>query len=205
MKKSTTIVGLALTMLAVYAILNLVSLKRDLADAMEQTSALQAEIQQAQAEGAELEENMQPEVGAVLEGKVSGVTKFGAFVNLPGDKSGLVHISEIANTFVSDVAQYVSVGQTVKVKVIGINGDKINLSIKRAEESKEAPRRRAPQQRSEQQSRPPKQPQQPSGQVAAPTEDQAFEDKLKQFMKDSDSRIADNRMYADRGRSRRRK
>ena len=95
---------------------------------------------------------MQPEVGAVLEGKVSGVTKFGAFVNLPGDKSGLVHISEIANTFVSDVAQYVSVGQTVKVKVIGINGDKINLSIKRAEESKEAPRRRAPQQRSEQQS-----------------------------------------------------
>ena len=148
---------------------------------------------------------MQPEVGAVLEGKVSGVTKFGAFVNLPGGKSGLVHISEIANTFVSDVAQYVSVGQTVKVKVIGINGDKINLSIKRAEESEEAPRRRAPQQHAEQQSRTPKQPQQPSGQVAAPTEDQAFEDKLKQFMKDSDSRIADNRMYADRGRSRRRK
>lgn len=148
---------------------------------------------------------MQPEVGAVLEGKVSGVTKFVAFVNLPGGKSGLVHISEIANTFVSDVAQYVSVGQTVKVKVIGINGDKINLSIKRAEESEEAPRRRAPQQHAEQQSRPPKQPQQSSGQVAAPTEDQAFEDKLKQFMKDSDSRIADNRMYADRGRSRRRK
>lgn len=148
---------------------------------------------------------MQPEVGAVLEGKVSGVTKFGAFVNLPGGKSGLVHISEIANTFVSDVAQYVSVGQTVKVKVIGINGDKINLSIKRAEESEEAPRRRAPQQHAEQQSRPSKQPQQPPGQVAAPTEDQAFEDKLKQFMKDSDSRIADNRMYADRGRSRRRK
>lgn len=148
---------------------------------------------------------MQPEVGAVLEGKVSGVTKFGAFVNLPGGKSGLVHISEIANTFVSDVAQYVSVGQTVKVKVIGINGEKINLSIKRAEESEEAPRRRVPQQHAEQQSRPTKQPQQPSGQVAAPTEDQAFEDKLKQFMKDSDSRIADNRMYADRGRSRRRK
>ncbi len=148
---------------------------------------------------------MQPEVGAVLEGKVSGVTKFGAFVNLPGGKSGLVHISEIANTFVNDVAQYVSVGQTVKVKVIGINGDKINLSIKRAEETEEAPRRRAPQQ-----PRPtaPKQQQprqQPSGQVAAPTDDQDFEDKLKQFMKDSDSRIADNRMYADRGRSRRRK
>lgn len=150
---------------------------------------------------------MQPEVGAVLEGKVSGVTKFGAFVNLPGGKSGLVHISEIANTFVSDVAQYVSVGQTVKVKVIGINGDKINLSIKKAEEPPQAPHRNAPQQRPEQrpeQRQQPK-PQQQSGQVAPPTEDQAFEDKLKQFMKDSDSRIADNRMYADRGRSRRRK
>lgn len=59
MKKSTTIVGLALTMLAVYAILNLVSLKRDLADAMEQTSALRAEITEAQAESAYLEEQMQ--------------------------------------------------------------------------------------------------------------------------------------------------
>lgn len=147
---------------------------------------------------------MQPEVGAVLEGKVSGVTKFGAFVNLPGGKSGLVHISEIANTFVSDVAQFVSVGQTVKVKVIGINGDKINLSIKRAEETQEAPRKRAPSQLRPAAPRP-QQSAQPIGQVAAPTEDQAFEDKLKQFMKESDSRIADNRMYADRGRSRRRK
>ncbi len=147
---------------------------------------------------------MQPEVGAVLEGKVSGVTKFGAFVNLPGGKSGLVHISEIANTFVSDVAQFVSVGQTVKVKVIGINGDKINLSIKRAEETQEAPRKRAPSQPRPAAPRP-QQSAQPIGQVAAPTEDQAFEDKLKQFMKESDSRIADNRMYADRGRSRRRK
>lgn len=147
---------------------------------------------------------MQPEVGAVLEGKVSGVTKFGAFVNLPGGKSGLVHISEIANTFVSDVAQFVSVGQIVKVKVIGINGDKINLSIKRAEETQEAPRKRAPSQPRPAAPRP-QQSAQATGQVAAPTEDQAFEDKLKQFMKESDSRIADNRMYADRGRSRRRK
>lgn len=110
---------------------------------------------------------MQPEVGAVLEGKVSGVTKFGAFVNLPGGKSGLVHISEIANTFVSDVAQFVSVGQTVKVKVIGINGDKINLSIKRAEETQEAPRKRAPSQPRPAAPRP-QQSAQPTGQVAAP-------------------------------------
>lgn len=147
---------------------------------------------------------MQPEVGAVLEGKVSGVTKFGAFVTLPGGKSGLVHISEIANTYVSDVAQFVSVGQTVKVKVIGLNGDKINLSIKRAEEREERERTpRAPSQKP--QYRPKPQEAQPTGQVNAPTADQIFEDKLKQFMKDSDSRIADNRMYADRSRSKRRK
>lgn len=149
---------------------------------------------------------MQPEVGAVLEGKVSGITKFGAFVNLPGGGSGLVHISEIANAYVSDVSQYVSVGQTVKVKVIGINGDKINLSIKRAEEREsEARRPERPQQPRPQQRPEPRREQPAAGQVAAPTEDQAFEDKLKQFMKESDSRIAGNPMYADRGRSRRRK
>lgn len=149
---------------------------------------------------------MQPEVGAVLEGKVSGITKFGAFVNLPGGGSGLVHISEIANAYVSDVSQYVSVGQTVKVKVIGINGDKINLSIKRAEEREsEARRPERPQQPASRPRPEPRREQPAGGQVAAPTEDQAFEDKLKQFMKESDSRIAGNPMYADRGRSRRRK
>ena len=77
---------------------------------------------------------MQPTVGEILEGKVTGITKFGAFVSLPDGSSGLVHISEIANTFVSDVHDYVSEGQTVKVKVIGINENgKINLSIKKAE------------------------------------------------------------------------
>ena len=62
---------------------------------------------------------MQLEVGAILEGKVTGITKFGAFVALPEGKSGLVHISEIANTYVSEVRDYVQDGQTVKVKIIG--------------------------------------------------------------------------------------
>ena len=64
---------------------------------------------------------MQLQVGMVTEGKVTGITKFGAFVALPEGKSGLVHISEIANTFVNDVHDYVQDGQTVKVKVIGIS------------------------------------------------------------------------------------
>ena len=83
----------------------------------------------------------------VVEGKVTGITKFGAFVTMPDGKSGLVHISEIANTFVNDVHDYVQEGQTVKVRVLSIADDgKINLSIKKAEEPAPGarPERRAP-------------------------------------------------------------
>ena len=151
---------------------------------------------------------MQLQGGMVIEGKVTGITKFGAFVALPEGKSGLVHISEIANTFVNDVHDYVQDGQTVKVKIIGIGDDgKINLSIKKADEH-------APQQRQDQ--RPPRpasaaQPRQYGGPRQAvprangPTGDVSFEDKLKQFMQESDSRMADNKMYSDHRTSRRRR
>ena len=133
-------------------------------------------------------------VGAVLEGKVTGITKFGAFVALEGGKSGLVHISEIANSYVSSVEDYLKVGQTVKVRVLNIGeGGKINLSIKRAEEK---PSRPTPERREDR------------AQSARPAQAQTsddFEDRLKKFMQESDSRIADNRMYSDRKqRSRRR-
>lgn len=76
---------------------------------------------------------MEFEVGSVLEGKVTGITKFGAFVALPGGKSGLVHISEIAYSYVSDVKDFLTEGQEVKVKVINIDENgRINLSIKKA-------------------------------------------------------------------------
>ncbi len=78
---------------------------------------------------------MTPEVGSVVEGKVTGIMKFGAFVSLGEGKSGLVHISEVANTFVNDVHEHLQIGQDVKVKVLNITDDgKLNLSIKRAEE-----------------------------------------------------------------------
>ena len=133
-------------------------------------------------------------VGAVVEGKVTGITKFGAFVALEGGKSGLVHISEIANSYVSSVEDYLKVGQTVRVRVLNIGeGGKINLSIKRAEEK---PSRPMPERREDR------------AQSARPAQTQAsddFEDRLKRFMQESDSRIADNRMYSDRKqRSRRR-
>ena len=73
------------------------------------------------------------EVGEILEGKVTGITNFGAFVELPEGKSGMVHISEIAPTFVKEIKDHVTEGQTVKVKILNITEEgKISLSIKRA-------------------------------------------------------------------------
>lgn len=89
---------------------------------------------------------MQLEVGSVLEGKVTGITKFGAFVELPCGVTGMVHISEVAGTFVSEIRDHLTEGQTVKVKVlaVGDNG-KVALSIKKATPpAKAAPRAPAP-------------------------------------------------------------
>ena len=153
---------------------------------------------------------MQLQEGMVLEGKETGITKFGAFVALPDGKSGLVHISEIANTFVNDVHDYVQDGQTVKVKIIGIADDgKINLSMKKAEipETQNARPSRAPRQYSNSQPRSshsgPYYNRQSVPHANGPTNDASFEDKLKHFMQESDSRMADNKMYADH-RTRRR-
>ena len=76
------------------------------------------------------------EVGAIFEGKVTGITKFGAFVDLGNGKTGMVHISEVAPVFVKEIRDFVTEGQTVKVKIIGINEDgKISLSMKKADEN----------------------------------------------------------------------
>lgn len=146
---------------------------------------------------------MELEIGAIQEGKVTGITKFGAFVLLPGGKSGLVHISEIANAYVNDVNDYLKVGDAVKVKILSVNeAGKINLSIKQAQPSAPrpayAPRpaqpaANAPRPANTYRSAPPR-----GGEVAPPTGDTSFEDKLKQFMQQSDSKINDSKIYADR-------
>ena len=80
------------------------------------------------------------EVGAIFEGKVTGITKFGAFIALPGGRSGLVHISEVAPTFVNDVHDFLAEGQEVSVKILAITPEgKINLSIKQAQPQQERP------------------------------------------------------------------
>ena len=73
---------------------------------------------------------MELTVGAILEGKVKSITNFGAFISLPEGKTGMVHISEVANAYVSDIRQHLTEGQDVKVMVIGLENGKVNLSIK---------------------------------------------------------------------------
>lgn len=81
---------------------------------------------------------MSIEVGSTIEGKVTGITKFGAFVELPSGDTGLVHISEVANTYVKDISSFLKPDDTVKVKVIKVGDDgKIGLSIKQLEETTE--------------------------------------------------------------------
>ncbi len=150
---------------------------------------------------------MELEVGSVLEGKVTGITKFGAFVSLPEGKSGLVHISEIANSYVSDVHEHLQLGQSVKVKVLNVTEDgKINLSIKRAEEQKNDSR---PSQRQQSFNRRPNNPapvtRARQETVAPPSDNQQFEDRLKKFMQESDSRLASNPIYSDHKKRNRRR
>lgn len=73
--------------------------------------------------------------GNLVEGKVQGITRFGAFIELPGGVVGLVHISEIADTYVKDVKDFIKEGDSVKVKVLNVAGKKVGLSIKQAKTS----------------------------------------------------------------------
>ncbi|HHT37149.1 MAG TPA: RNA-binding protein S1 [Firmicutes bacterium] len=75
---------------------------------------------------------MSIDVGSIVEGKVTGITNFGAFVELENGETGLVHISEVADTYVKDINDYLKREDCVKVKVINISDGKIGLSIKQA-------------------------------------------------------------------------
>ena len=140
---------------------------------------------------------MELTVGAVLDGKVKTITNFGAFVALPENRTGMVHISEVANTYVSDIRQHLTEGQDVKVVVLSVDGGKINLSIKRLQAApKAAGTREKPARPSRVAPTPP---------PAPKTADQLFEERLKQFMTESDSKISSIRQYSDhRTKNRRR-
>ena len=160
---------------------------------------------------------MELTVGAILEGKVKSITNFGAFISLPEGKTGMVHISEVANAYVSDIRQHLTEGQDVKVMVIGLENGKVNLSIKRTLEPPAKPQfsrarpqgDRAPSDRPQgdrpQSARPQgerpaydrRRTAQPSAAPAAP-QAKSFDDMLKQFMTESDSKISSLRQYSDR-------
>ena len=153
-------------------------------------------------------------VGSILEGKVTGITKFGAFVSLGDNKSGLVHISEIANTYVNDIHDHLQEGQTVKVKVLAIDENgRINLSIKRAQPMQNpAPQGARPNNGAGHRGGAPRQnnyggqraPRGAAVQNAAPmTAEESFEAKLKAFMTESEGKISDWNHAMDK-RSRRR-
>ena len=110
---------------------------------------------------------MSIEVGSKLEGKVTGITHFGAFVLLPGGETGLVHISEIADSYVRDINEHLKVNDPVTVKVINLDNGKIGLSIRQAADNYTPHRqnRRFGGNR------------------------QTLEDKISRFMKDSDDRL----------------
>ncbi len=135
---------------------------------------------------------MQLEVGAVLEGKVTGITKFGAFIELPDKVTGMVHISEVASTYVKEIRDFLTEGQTVKVKVLSIGEDgKIGLSIKKAVAP---PPRRGP--------RPAPAPfsGRPGNyewQPARPQTGGSFEDMMTKFKQTSDEKISDLKKSLD--------
>ena len=148
---------------------------------------------------------MELSVGLVLDGKITGITKFGAFVSLPGGKSGLVHISEIAHTFVNDIRDHFEVGQDVKVKLIGIDKDgKINLSIKRTIDPPVSEKRPYSNSEAKYEKRPQQGKKQEWGQrppplyAPKPVEGSDFEDKLKNFMQDSKNKMSSLKNFTDK-------
>lgn len=146
------------------------------------------------------------EIGKVYEGKVKGITNYGAFVEVPqeGEKpiTGMVHISEVANTFVNDIHDFLTEGQDVKVSVLQVNEQgKISMSIKKA-----LPREEKPQQKFK-----PKRQNRDKGIVwegvksQKPASEMTFEDMMSRFKQNSEERISDIKRNTDRkNRSRRR-
>lgn len=122
---------------------------------------------------------MSLEVGSIVEGLVTGITNFGVFIKLPGGETGLVHISEVADTYVKDINDYIKKRDKVKVKVLSIDkGGKIGLSIKQANESSG---------RKNQKSQNGRDKRQENKRPASSN----FEDRISKFFKESDERQHD--------------
>ena len=152
----------------------------------------------------EQNEHMELTVGAVVEGKVKSLTKFGAFVALPDGSTGMVHISEIAHAYVNDIREHLTEGQDVKVMIISRENGKTNLSIKRTLPAPSKPQFSRPQNRSfnvaqrsagpsAERSSAPRQ----AGASASQPQQKSFDDMLKQFMTESSSKMSSIKQYSE--------
>ena len=137
-------------------------------------------------------------VGDIFEGTVTGITNFGAFVTLPEGRSGMVHISEVANVYVKDINEFVKDKQTVKVKVIAIDEKgKISLSMRQvAEAEAPAPKRR------EEKPAPAREPAKKppvfeGGWTPEITDDADFEGMMAKFKKQSEEKMSDFKRSRD--------
>ncbi|MBQ7638694.1 MAG: S1 RNA-binding domain-containing protein [Clostridia bacterium] len=144
---------------------------------------------------------MQSKVGEIYEGTVTGLTDFGAFIKLQNGDSGMAHISEVASVYVKNIRDFLSEGQTVKVKVLSVNDNKISLSIKQAapksynEKShlRKGKRSFSGNQRDNKEQ---------TGSDAPGS--MSFEDMMAKFKADSEEKISDLKRFSDNGTSRRR-
>lgn len=126
---------------------------------------------------------MSIEVGSKLQGKVTGITNFGAFVELPEGTTGLVHISEVADNYVKDINDFLTVGDEVEVKVINVEKDgKIGLSIKKAKEKPVQPTEQRQQRPSNRSNR--------GRNNNSNNSKDNFEQKMAKFLKDSEDRLS---------------
>jgi S1 RNA binding domain protein len=136
---------------------------------------------------------MSIEVGSKLQGKVTGITKFGAFVELPDGSTGLVHISEVADNYVKDINDHLKVGDQVEVKVMNVEKDgKIGLSIKKAIDKPEAQAKY----RSHSSSHSQRPRQNRSNDRNAPRVE-TFESKMAKFLKDSEDRLTSLKRHTE--------
>jgi len=145
---------------------------------------------------------MQLEIGKIYNGKVKGITQYGAFIDIEGGGTGMVHISEIANTYVSDIREHLTENQEVKVKVIGINeAGKVSLSIKKASDAPAPQRPKRPADAPNRSSKPniwePKK--------QTPPSEMSFEDMMSHFKQSSEERMCDLKRSTDRKNGTRRK
>lgn len=136
---------------------------------------------------------MSIEVGSKLQGKVTGITNFGAFVELPDGSTGLVHISEVADNYVKDINDHLKVGDQVEVKVINVEKDgKIGLSIKKAKDRPEAPQRSHSHSNSHSQ-----RPRQNRSNERNAPRAETFETKMAKFLKDSEDRLTSLKRHTE--------